>query len=230
MILTNLFQKPIKLIALYSFRYDYNLVPDLIKNVEGFVDDFISWDDRKNDALWYHEGNIRRALIEKAREAKADWVICVDPDERFEKNAGRQIRELITKKEPNIYSFKFREMWTPTQYRIDGVWGTKKKWILFPLLPNQEFMNLKVHSGWAPINSNYKQIETDINLYHLKMIFPENRESRKEIYNKLDPNKEIQPIGYDYLTDEATLQLESIPSNREYFPPFNPDYKYTIKV
>ena len=50
------------------------------------------------------------------------------------------------------------------------------------------------------------------------MINPDRREERRRIYNKLDPDHIIQKIGYDYLTDEAHLQLEKIAPDRVFFP------------
>jgi hypothetical protein len=217
-ILRDIFSRKPKLFAVFAFRYDAHLVPDLLIHLSGFIDDYISFDDRENEAEWYHEGNIRNLLVEKARDAGADWVVCIDPDERFEIKAGNQIRNLIRNKKKIIYGFRFREMWTFDSYRIDGIWNTKTKFILFPLLEGQRFRCLHVHSPWNPINNDYKKILTDINLYHFKMINPDRREERRRIYNKLDPDHIIQKIGYDYLTDEAHLQLEKIAPDRVFFP------------
>lgn len=212
-------KKP-KLVALFAYRFDYEMVPDLLKNIEGFVDDYISWDDRKSESEWYHEGNVRRHLIESARERGADWALGIDPDERFENGAGKKIRKLIKERQKKIYGFRYRELWEPNKYRIDGIWGEKVRYCLFPLLPNQEFMNLHVHSPWFPQNSDYSMVPTDINLYHLKMIEPENRVKRAEIYNSLDPDRKIQKIGYDYLAEEGGLELEQIQEGREYCPEY----------
>jgi len=210
-------RKP-RLIAVFAFRFDAYMVPDLLTSLSGFIDDYISWDDRKNDAEWYNEGKIRNLLLEKARDAGADWVVCPDPDERFEVNAGDRIRKLIKNKEKIIYGFRLREMWTHDSYRIDGIWNNKTKFILFPLLAEQQFHCLHVHSPWYPINKDYKKKLTDINVYHLKMIDSEKREERKLIFNKLDPDRKIQAIGYDYLTDETHLQLEKIAPDRIFLP------------
>jgi len=86
-------------------------------------------------------------------------------------------------------------------------------------------MNLPVHSQWHPQNKDYKIIKVDVNLYHLKMIDKENREDRKNLYNKLDPNKEIQSIGYDYLTDENDIELVNIPNDKKYFPVLDGEIK-----
>lgn len=215
------FQKKPKLVAVFAFRYDKELISDLKKNLSSFVNDYVIWNDSKNTDEWYNEGEIRNYLIQEAKNKGADWILCVDPDERFEKNAGKKIRKLIQTNEKYIYSFRFRELWdSPIKYRNDGLWGRKRKAILFPNLPRQIFMNLRVHSQWYPLNPDYIIIETDINLYHLKMINEQNREDRKNLYNRLDPNNEFQKIGYDYLTDTANIELVTIEKNKEYRPKY----------
>ena len=65
--------------------------------------------------------------------------------------------------------------------------------------------------------------DTDFNLYHLKMITPERRRARAALYNHLDPERQAQPIGYDYLTDDDGLKLKRIGAGREYHPPHDDD-------
>lgn len=213
-----------KIVAAFAFRYDYQLIPDLLKNIEEIIDDYVFIDDRKRKDDWINETYMRTTLTQKAKDKGADWILGLDPDERFEKNAKKVIKKITRTKDKTIYGFNFRELYSENEYRIDGIWGQKKKFILFPNFPDQKFMSLRVHQQWAPINEDYKKIETGINIYHLKMIDPKNRESRKIIYNKLDPNKKIQKIGYDYITDENGMVLEKIPNNRKYYPKYDKNY------
>lgn len=215
-----------RLVAAFSHRYDGQLVPDLLENL-WFCDEVISVDDSGNNVTWYHEGEMRERLREMARSAGADWLLCIDPDERLEKAAGAVIRSLIEDMRTVVYRFHFREMYTPSSYRVDGVWGEKVKDVLFPLLPDQEFMSLPVHSQWAPVNAEYSREHTGLNIYHLKMIEPANRVARAELYRGLDPEHRIQSIGYDYLSDETGILLEDIAAGREYLPPYRPDYGIT---
>lgn len=216
-------RKP-KIALLFAFRYDHEFVDGLIENIEELVDGVVSHDDRNRTEEWYHEGQLRAALIAKARHLGYDWVICVDPDERLEKGALKRIRSLVDGEKKGrkvIYGFNFRELWDPSAYRSDGIWGKKKKFVLFPLLGDQDFMNLRVHSPWHPVNSDYDFVETGFNLYHLKMIDPHARKQRADLYEKLDPDHEIQAIGYRYLEDEAGLELTAITPDRAYLPPYD---------
>ena len=148
----------------------------------------------------------------------------MDPDERFEISAGPQIRKLIEMDQNVIYGFPFRELWTQDSYRVDGIWESKAKYVLFPLKNNQTFLNLSVHSPWAPTNDDYVKILTQINLYHLKNIPKKNRKQRADLYNELDPRHEIHKIGYDYLADETGVILRDIDSGREFYPPYQSEY------
>jgi hypothetical protein len=219
------FTKRPKLVAAFSFRYDLSLIGDYLINLGDCIDDFVAWDDRQQTGMWSHEGELRAKLRELAMEKKPDWLLMTDPDERLEQSAGKRIRKLIQAKAKKVYGFHFRELWTPVQYRMDGVWGGKMKWVLFPVLPGQEFMNLAVHCQSPPMNPEYARITTGLNLYHLKMIDPQNRMDRKGLYNVLDPERKIQAIGYDYLTDETNMRLETIPEGREYYPAYKTTYK-----
>jgi hypothetical protein len=207
-----------RLAAVFSFRYDAELVPDLLKNLEDVVDEVISHDDRENPGLWYHEGVVRRSLIERARRCGADWVLCMDPDERLEKRAGEVIRQLIRRRGKIIYGFALREMWCEGYYRVDGVWGEKRQYRLFPLLEGQEFRDTPIHAGWAPVNTDYCCCDLDLNLYHLKMMHPRNRVLRRNLYEALDPESAFQEMGYEYLVNEDGLILEKIPACREFVP------------
>ena len=215
------------IVALFAFRYDRALVPDLLENIAPLVDGYISWDDTRNKARWYHEGSVRNALIEAARTIGADWVLAVDPDERFERRAAGSIRWRTLVKRNVVYGFDFRELYTPTSYRVDGIWGEKVRWNLFPLRGGQTFHDLPVHSPWHPTNPGIRFARIDVNLYHLKMIDERNRVTRRELYEQLDPRAEIQKIGYAYLTDESSLVLETIPAGREYHPAYRDDYRLT---
>jgi len=129
---------------------------------------------------------------------------------------------------PNIiYTFDLRELWTPRTYRIDGIWGKKKRPRLFAIKPGQVFDKSPIQCKSYPINAGYTFCHLPVNIYHLKMINPSNRKLRAEVFTKLDPNLKYQSIGYDYLFDETGLQLEQIPKGRGYSPRYK-EYTFTV--
>jgi len=50
------------------------------------------------------------------------------------------------------------------------------------------------------------------------MIAPERRRARSALYSALDPLREHQSIGYDYLADDDGAVFEDIPAGRGYLP------------
>ena len=213
-----------RVLAVFAFRYDAHLVPDLIANISPLVDGWVSLDDRSNPAAMSTDPARRLPLIEAAHQAGANWILAVDPDERFENDAARRMAELTAIRRQIVWGFNLREMYTPERYRIDGIWGRKMQYRLFPVSDELfrarargRFSHNAFHVPWHP--SGYKLKNSGLNLYHLKMIDPNRRRWRRDLYNALDPERKYQKIGYDYLADEDDAQFETIPQGREYRPP-----------
>ncbi|MDQ7744202.1 hypothetical protein [Hydrogenophaga pseudoflava] len=208
-----------RVFAAFSFRYDAQLVPDLLANIQPMVDGWVAWDDRSSKAFYSDEPTRRHALLQAAQAASADWVLAVDPDERFEAGLSDAMASLTQVPGPLAYSFAVREMYSPLHYRVDGVWGTKRQTRLFRLPPQWQPQPRPLHTPWDQMIPQVKIIETDFNLYHLKMLTPERRRARAALYTHLDPEWRYQPIGYDYLADDSGALLEAIPHAKAYLPP-----------
>ena len=133
----------------------------------------------------------RLMLIDAARKLRAEWVLLIDPDERVERRGAERIRELTAKVQPIVWGFRFRELYTPNAYRVDGTWGYLMQYRLFPLLEGQVFPDKPLHSAFYPRGNEYERKRSGLNLYHLKMIMPERRVGRRDLYKHLDPGIEI---------------------------------------
>jgi len=204
-----------KVIATFSYRHDKHLVPGLLRNIS-WVDDYIAHDDTKNTGIWFNEREVRLELRQRAIDAGADWILEIDPDERFERRAGDVFRALTQYKYKAIFQFNLKELYLRDEYRVDGIWDRKKRLSLYPVFMGQEHKDKEVHFHSFPINKDYQIIPLDINLYHLKMIDSNERVKRMEIFKKLDPDNKLQNMGYDYLADETNMVLEKIPKGRGY--------------
>lgn len=180
-----------------------------------------SWQERKNRALILNEA-------QRLSKRRNSWVLCLDADERFELPFLRNLRKIATRycDNPTTIWVHFRELWDDIyHYRTDNVWGEKKKDVFFPLSQHMTFnYSHEHHIPWHYQELDGKDILTDYNLYHLKMIKPIDRQKRADLYNKLDPNKEMQSIGYDYLTDVTNLSLSNVPDDHPYDYDTVPDY------
>ena len=228
-----------KLTAIMCVKNEEYYLPGFLKHIEKYVDAIVAVDDGSTDntvailenhpkckkvlKLPYHEsedwdevGN-RKLVIGLAKSIGSDWVLCCDADERFEEGFLKNIRKLIKSNKRVCYHVKFREMWDNYKtYRNDGIWDKKEKGILFPLLENMNFcIEQSHHIPWCPKEIR-KHKYLDYNLYHFKMLKKEDREARRDLYNKIDPNKVMQKVGYDYLVDTSGIKLKRIPLFKKY--------------
>lgn len=211
--------RPVRVLGIFSFRYDAHLVPAMIANIYPFVDGWISYDDRGATGVFSNEVHRRATLLTAAREFGASWALAVDPDERFEASLADRMPELLDHAEASVHSFPVREMYGPDLYRIDGVWGQKRQARLLSLNEGVITPPGDLHLPWSSFIPNPQLHHTDINLYHLKMITAERRQARAALYNHLDPDRVMQRIGYSYLADDTDAEFERVPADRTYLPP-----------
>lgn len=179
------------------------------------------WNERKN----------RERILKKAFQSSTSsnpWALCIDADERFETKFLKDLRMIVEKYSDydNVFAVHFRELWDDSShYRSDGIWNEKKKALLFKLQKKMTFnYQQEHHIPWYYQELAGKECPLNYNLYHLKMIKPKDRQERVALYNKLDPNKEMQPIGYDYLTDIKNLKLTKISKQHSYDQSTVPKY------
>ncbi len=210
-----------RVVAAFSYRYDAHLVPDLLANLRPIVDGYVAYDDRGASGLFSNEPARRLALVAAARAMAARWVLFIDPDERHEVGLAGRIRALTAVSKPVVWGFRYRELYAPDAYRVDGRWGTKRRYTLFPLRDGQIFDEAALHGPHHP--TGYRRKQTGLNIYHLRMIEPARRRARRDLYKALDPHADHQAIGYDYLADEDGLTLERIPPGRHYLPAHQDD-------
>ncbi len=215
--------RPIRVVGVFSFRYDAQLVPDLISNIDPFVDGWIAYDDRDATDLFSNEVQRRTVLLNAARQSGAEWALAVDPDERFEAALADKMPALLDHPHARVHTFPVREMYAPDRYRVDGVWGVKRQARLLSLGEGVVTPSGDLHLPWSSFIPKAHLNDTDINLYHLKMITVQRRRARAALYNHLDPNRVMQSIGYDYLADDTDAAFETMAADRAYFPPHQDD-------
>lgn len=243
-----------RILAVMQLRDEAWYLPGCLDHLRDFVDGVVAFDDGSADATgeilaadplvastitkprlvghrWDELGN-RRALLERARELGAEWVVCVDADERFERSLLAKLRALPATLGDVRIAFWCRELWDRAdQYRVDGVWAHKVRPRMFPLPPAITYdRNQSLHGSWEPDHVQHLKVRTLAqNFYHLKMIRREDRIARRDFYNRLDPERAFQPMGYDYLADETGLKLASIPTGKEYdYATLPPELRATL--
>jgi SAM-dependent methyltransferase len=238
-------RRPRRILALVPIRDEMRHLPGLFANLEGKVDGVVALDDGSSDGSReflesqslvvalktlppgaqeeMEDGQNHLTLMEAAWPHGADWFLGIDADERLENGFRARVEGEIDKAEAAediALWVPFRELWgSPEQVRTDGVWGQKRKPCLFKADPTARYDKQRVHSVWAPWPPPKGDYPTaDLRLYHLRMIRPEDRQARADLYNRLDPDRAFQAIGYDYLVDEEGIVLEPIEPGRGYSP------------
>jgi hypothetical protein len=160
-----------------------------------------------------------RQLVGAALRHGAEWALCVDQDERLERDFRTRAERVIARGKrvgAAAFSPRLLELWdSPDHYRADGVWGKKTKPTLFRLRRDHEFDPRPLHGIKAPLQARPVR-EADLLVYHLGMLTTADREARRARYEHLDPDGRWQAVGYAYLTDEAGLRLRRVPPRRAF--------------
>ncbi len=228
----------IHLFALIAVKDEERYLKGFFEHLRDYVDGFVVLDDGSTDATasiisqepkvlsvltnaphgpedWDEKGN-RIRLLEEAYRLGGDVVLCCDADERFEIGFCQSLRAYAAecvRYDNRVFGTKLCELWdSPTEWRKDGIWNKKVKYVLFSIKERMTFeqtMRQKHHIPYYHDAVTEKKLLNYRN-YHLKMVRASDRKKRADLYEQLDPNHEMQPIGYRYLTDPDGLQLESI--------------------
>jgi len=237
----------VRLIVLLQVKNEERFLSGWLETIESCVDGIIALDDGSTDRTaeilsrhpkllelmqnppgrpWDERAN-QVALVQAGRRHGADWLLCLDADERLEPRFVQRAHALLEEAEHDgiqVYRFHLRELWgDPFHYRVDGVWGMKTLCRLFKnVAEHRRFDPRQVHRFWMPLElvANLEAVSrhTNLNIYHLRMIEPDDRIARAARYELLDSQHLYQRLGYRYLTDETGLVLEAIPKHRQFTP------------
>lgn len=232
-----------RLLALVPVRNEARFLPGFLANVATQVDGIVALDDGSTDGSadlleshpavlqvlrvpasrprWEEPENWRR-LVMAAAQHRPDWIMALDADERLELAFRRRANRVIrrgTRFGFAAYAVRFRELWGDCDhYRCDGRWKRKSVARLFRAVPEPILDTRPVHPFRPPLQLQWLGgwPLADLELYHLRMIDPADREARLRRYQELDPDRRWQKIGYDYLVDERGLRRRRVPAHRHF--------------
>lgn len=130
------------------------------------------WDEPKN----------RERLVRAGQELTVDWFVAFDADERPAERLWKEWPRLLAEADrAGAVGIEqpLREIWgSPDTYRVDGIWGQKRKVAAFRNLgAAHQFDPAQWHGEWFPAQylGSKALLRTDIELYHLKMLRPKDR-------------------------------------------------------
>lgn len=232
----------IRLLALLAARDEAERLPGWFANVAPQVDGVVALDDGSSDATverlaarpevlellrvprerpdWDEVGNFR-ALVDAARRHGAEWILTLDADERLEREFRPRLERVVRRGAHlglSAYAVRILDLWgSRDRYRVDGRWGAKSAVRLCrtPAV-GARFDEKRLHAAKAPLDGRIagRFVRADLRVYHLRMLTPELRSARRARYERLDPDRRWQALGYDYLTDERGLRLRPVPARR----------------
>ena len=127
-------------------------LPGFLANVAPQVDGIIALDDGSRDGsaefleasssvidvqrvpperpVWDEVGN-HRTLVAAALHHRAEWILCIDADERLERDFRARAERVIRRGRLlglSAFAVRLRELWdSPDAFRVDGIWGEKAK-------------------------------------------------------------------------------------------------------
>jgi glycosyltransferase involved in cell wall biosynthesis len=227
----------VRLLALLACRNEMRYLPGYLATVARHADGIVALDDGSTDGSpeflatrpevvellrvspdrprWDEVGNHRRLLAAALRH-RADWLVCVDADERLER-AFRDRAERVIRRGRLLgytaFAVRLRELWgSSTTYRSDGPWGSRIRLRLFRARADHQLDETPLHGIKSPLQARWAL--ADLELYHLRMIRAEDRWARRRRYELLDPACRWQPGAYAYLTDESGLVVRPISPSR----------------
>jgi glycosyltransferase involved in cell wall biosynthesis len=163
---------------------------------------------------WDEVGN-HRLLIAAALRHAAEWILCIDADERLERQFRARAERAIARGRLlgfSAFAVRLRELWDqPHQYRTDGIWGRKMVARLFRARQDHEYDPAPLHGIKAPLQARCfgRFPGADLTIYHLGMLRPEDREARRRRSERADPEEARVTKAGDYRSFAAGAATRS---------------------
>lgn len=140
-----------------------------------------------------HESRFRFKAWMRLEEAlnlsREDFIVCIDADEVVHEPS--MLRDAAKEFPGQKISFTFHEMWSPTEYRIDGNWKPYQAAIMFPYRTHGSFRDRSLACGREPtyVQSLPPASNPVSDLLHYGYASEKDRQAKYERYMRLDGGK-----------------------------------------
>lgn len=164
------------------------LVP--ILGLYGYPDGFEMVRNRRR--RFGDEWRLRRQQWDALADMRPEWVLCLDADEILPDDAAERVRAVLGQHpDADVVGFRLFDMWSPTHYRDDGLWGAHRRHMPFLVRwrPNAcTWRCSPVHCGRFPLEVLAgKRIGADVRVRHMGWSREEDRRRKQARYLASDP-------------------------------------------
>lgn len=123
------------------------------------------------------ESALRSELWRLAVAEEPDWILAIDADEVLEERFLRERDALLDQETYDVIAFVRHDFWTPTNYRVDGVFAPSHKKMLARHRPGFPYRwdGRRTQSERLPANLPGTVLWSDLRVKHFGYATPEDR-------------------------------------------------------
>jgi glycosyltransferase involved in cell wall biosynthesis len=161
------------------------------------------------ESTFHNEVVLRKQQWQETLSRNPEWILTMDADECFEKNAGPMLEEITGQQDYNTIYLRLYDMWNETQYRDDAYWSAHKIYRPFMVrhIPGLSYTWNEVpqHCGRFPLEvSHFSYWCHPLRVRHLGWSRHEDRVHKYERYMRLDSSMQYGwREQYESILDES---------------------------
>lgn len=148
---------------------------------------------RNNESKFSNEIELRKQQWNETIQTNPDWIVILDADEIFENRFKDVVQNLVASNDVDAYYFRLYDFWNQTHYRSDKYWRAHEFYrpFLIRYKPNIDYKwkETPQHCGRHPFTIlEFSYQASNLRLKHYGWSNPDNRISKYDRYQKLDPD------------------------------------------
>ena len=138
------------------------------------------------------EGRDRQFLLERAREAKADWIFAIDADEMLDERDVPTLLDALRMTAADALHLRWMHVWnSPDQIRVDGIYGQGSPPRLYRVTPSLELASMSNGVHTWPV-ATLQRAMVEVRLWHWGYYERAERIRKYQWYNQVDPDNQAE--------------------------------------